>query len=372
MMPERLSTVETSSALTTGRWSVGSAGNVRRGTVNDANVYSVIVNDRDSERFPVYPWPLRKPVEVFTSLCFENFKTSGMREIAFDCISTVSGNFGMPRSQVFSALWLLHVIAKGKDATITPARWFGTEWPTVVSISYRPLRGIELKYSVTLQRIDEKRIRVIGERVEQGNETILLRRKHSYILAATKDKYGIGSSAFALYDAAHVLGGGNPIAELKRYLGDLWLLDPDPIRMKSEIVLDKIAADDPTFANLAACMVIQQQTNPSIAIAVTDAVRGVNPDITGYSVGRNAKGIPFLAIHHRSDMDISGTPFGLIDNSEKILFLVAFVCTMNERSAPIPAVWLSPFNWLGEQERTAAERLVRTSFAKRGQMIMLV
>ena len=53
------------------------------------------------------------------------------------------------------------------------------------------------------------------------------------------------------------------------------------------------------------------------------------------------------------------------------MFLAAFVCAMNQGAAPAPVVWLAPFGWLGERERSAAKGLVRDAFSARGQMIML-
>lgn len=190
------------------------------------------------------------------------------------------------------------------------------------------------------------------------------------MLAATKEKYGVGSEAFALHDAATFLGPEDPVALFKRMLGDLWLINPDPNAMKSEIGAAVVNADTGDFADFATCMVLQQRQAPVVA-AMREALFHLCPGLTGYSVELSSRGLPYLAVHHQGDLTPKGTPFAMIDNAEKIQFLVAFVCAMNKCSAQAPVVWLSPFNWLGERERAAAERLVRAAFAARGQMIML-
>ena len=317
------------------------------------------------------PRPVQKPAEIFTCLSLENFKNSGRREIPFDRISTVAGKSGADRTQIFDAMRVLHGIAQGKDISAFPALWFGTDWPTTLSISLNTLRHGRLTYSVTLQRIDDNRVRVADERLAGRFETLLIRRKHFYTHLATKDRNGIGTTSFALCDAANILDADDPIVQFKRQLGELWLLNPDPNAMKSEIGCGIVNAGTGDFSDFVTCMVVQQ-TKEAVAAAMRDAVLRLCPELVGYTVEKNAKGSPYLAVRHRSDLDPNGTPFALMDNAEKILFLVAFVCAMNGHSAPAPVVWLSPFNWLGERERAEADRLVRTACANRGQMIMLV
>ena len=375
-------------------------GKARRGMGNDATVYRVIVDEHDFEPLPDHPQPakrlpqpeyrsdahqrahtpsappprprpVQKPAEIFTCLSLENFKNSGKREIPFDRISAVAGKSGADRTQVFDALRLFHGIAQGKDVSAFPALWFGTDWPTTLSISLNTLRHGRLTYSVTLQRIDDNRVRVADERLAGRFETLLIRRKHFYTHLATKDRNGIGTTSFALYDVGKIVDADDPVVQFKARLGELWLLNPDPNAMKSEIGFGIVNAGAGDFSDFVTCMVVQQ-TNEAVAAAMRDAVLRLCPDLLGYTVEKNAKGGPYLAVRHRSDLDPKGTPFALMDNAEKILFLVAFVCAMNGHSAPAPVVWLSPLNWLGERERLAADRLVRTAFANRGQMIMLV
>ena len=375
-------------------------GKARRGMGNDATVYRVIVDEHDLKPLPDHPQPakrllqpehrsdahqrahtpsapaprprpVQKPAEIFTGLSLENFKNSGKREISFDRISTVAGKSGADRMQIFDAMRVLHGIAQGKDISAFPALWFGTDWPTTLSISLNTLRHGRLTYSVTLQRIDDNRVRVSDERLAGRFETLMIRRKHFYTHLATKDRNGIGTTSFALCDAANILDADDPIVQFKRQLVELWLLNPDPNAMKSEIGFGVVNADICGFVDFVTCMVMQQKRE-AFAAAMRDAVLHLCPDLVGYTVEKNAKGVPYLAVRHRSDLDPKGTPFALLDSAEKILFLVAFVCAMNGDSAPAPIVWLSPFNWLGERERLAADRLIRAAFANRGQMIMLV
>lgn len=315
--------------------------------------------------------PVQKSAEMFTCLSLENFKSGGGREIRFDRVSMVHGKSGADGTQVFDAMRLLHGVARGGDASGFPALWFGTDWPTTLSISLDTPRHGRLAYSVTLQRIDGSRVRVADERLASGSETLLVRRRHFYTHLATKGRIGIGTTSFALHDAGKFLDADDPVVQFKRRLGELWLLNPDPNAMKSEIGFGVVNAGTGGFSDFVTCMVVQQ-TQEAVAAAMRHAVLRLRPDLVGYTVEKNAKGVPYLAVRHRDDLDPDGTPFALMDNAAKMLFVVAFVCAMNGRPAPAPVVWLSPFNWLGERERSAADRLVRAAFARRGQMIMLV
>lgn len=311
-----------------------------------------------------------KQGDLFTNLSFENFKNSGERAIEFARVSTVSGRSGADRAQIFDALRLLRAIAQGRETAAFPVLWFGADWPTKLSIALSTQRHGRLTYSVTVQRVNDSRVRVLEERLDGRTGSLLQRRRHFYMLSATKEKYGVGSASFALYDAAKVLGADDPVVHFKRMLGDLWLINPDPNAMKSEIGAAVVNADTGDFADFATCMVLQQRQAPVVA-AIREALLHLCPGLTGYSVELSSRGLPYLAVHHQGDLTPKGTPFAMIDNAEKIQFLVAFVCAMNKCSAQAPVVWLSPFNWLGERERAAAERLAHAAFAARGQMIML-
>ena len=93
--------------------------------------------------------------------------------------------------------------------------------------------------------------------------------------------------------------------------------------------------------------------------------------ITGFSAKVGADGKPRLIVHHRNDLDPEGVPFGSLDNSEKMLFLAAFICAVNENTVPLSVVWDSPTNWLGERGGAAVVKMLRRSFALRGQLVML-
>lgn len=330
---------------------------------------------------PVAPLSPVAPADlggVITGLAMENFKTSGKLKIKFSRVSSVESESGADCARVFDAMRILHAIALGDDmasaprarASVWSPAWFGGEWPTTLSATIATPRHGELEYSVTLQRSDEKRLRVTGERLTCGAETLLLRRKHFYTLAVTGAKYGVGSSAFALRAAAGFPEAQGPIAEFARCLGSLWLLKPDPNAMRSEIGRAGAKGEEGDFSDFATCMAAQF-SNGQVASAMRAALQRVCPSLTGYAVEPGEKGAPVLTVRHQGDIAPGGTPFALVDNGEKMMFLAAFVCAMNQGAAPAPVVWLAPFGWLGERERSAAKGLVRDAFSARGQMIML-
>lgn len=309
---------------------------------------------------------------IFTSLRLENFKNSGVREVSFDRVAVVGGGLGSSKSQILDAMSFLHGITKGKEASDYPASWFGTDgWPTEISISFNSPQYGKLTYSVVLLRIDDHRVRVKEERLSNKSEEFLIRRRHSYIISSRNGRYGIGTSEFALYDAARVLKTEGPIGELYSELGLLWILDPNPARMSGSIGFTPVKADDRSAADLATCMVMQQKNNPDVFMAMTDKVCHVCPDLVSQSMELDSKGLPYLAIHRRSDLDTKGTSFGEMDSGIKMLYLSAFVGAMNERSTPVNAVWSSPLNWFGGEEREAVSNLLHNSFSSKGQLMML-
>lgn len=306
----------------------------------------------------------------FVSLNLENFKHAGTRAVKFDRVSVVRGGLGGARAQVFDAMGLLRDIAEGRGADAAPAAWFGTEWPTVIAASFRTERHGELTYSATLQRIDERRVRVVGERLACGEEQLLVRTRYAYSLGRTKGRYGIGAQEFALHKAASVVPTDDPIAELTAELRSLWMVNPNPSAMKGVVGTAPLRDGDASFSNLVTCIVMQL-TRPAVARAMMEMVRRVNPDLRRCAVERNANGAPYLAVYRNSDLDARGTSFGQLENGEKMLFLAAFVCAMNAQVAPMPVVWDSPLNWLGGRERATVANLLRQSFAHRGQLVML-
>ena len=350
-------------------------GRARRGLGAGGHVYRVVEKApaaRDIRvRVQAASAPRAIPGRILTALRLENFKNSGKTEVVFDRVSVVGGGFGSARSQVFDAMRFLHGISHGRPATSAPAAWFGCEWPTKILVSFNTLEYGELTYAVTLQRLDETRLGIVEETLGNGRQVFLRRRKHAYIVDDVRGKYGIDPAHFALYEAAQVLEGENPVRDMKDVLGQVWMLDPDPGRMVSDIGFRTLDADDTGFANLTTCIALQQHNQPAIGQAVMDAICRISPDVAGYSIERNTRGLPYFAIHHKNDLDAKGTPFHLAGNDEKMLFLAAFVCAMNEHVSPLQAVWDSPRNWLSPQDGAAVVRLLRQSFANRGQLVML-
>jgi len=310
------------------------------------------------------------PTCAFTSLRLENFKQTGAREIRLDRVSVVEGGAGLARSQVLDAMWLLRSIAEGRDTSAAPAAWFGADWPTAISVTFNTQKDGELRYSVMLQRIGEERVRVTDERLESASGTLLLRHRHSYSLDATCGRYGIGSQEFALHNATSLLDGADSAHELVKWLRNIWVLNPNPSAMRGLIGHSTVNAGDAGFANLATCIVMQQ-LKPEVVSAMTETVCSLSPEVRRYSVERNEEGRPYLAVYRSSDLDGKGTSFGNLENAEKMSFLMAFVCAMNEHSEPMPVAWDSPLNWFGARERENVSKLLRRSFSRRGQLVML-
>lgn len=308
---------------------------------------------------------------ALSALHLEHFKCTGSVDIVLERNYAVKCGSAVRRAQVFDAFGLLRQIAEGRDTSAVPAAWFRMDVPTVIAADFTSSAGECYRYSATLRRIDEKRVRVLDERVVCGDEILLLRTRYSYTLCRQSGRYGVESQAFALGKASAYLEETDPIYEIIGELRRIWLLRPDSVSMVSCIRQKSFDIRDSTFSNLASCIILQSM-NPVVGNTLWEVATALNPDLKRHAIKLDKRKRPYLVIHRKSDLDDEGTEFANLGNAEKIMLLIAFVCAMNKCISPVCAVWESPFNWLGEREQTIAMGLFRQFFASRGELFLLV
>lgn len=314
--------------------------------------------------------PIPHRVDV-TALHLEHFKCTGVLDVALTRQFAVEFVSPIRRAQIFDAFALLRQIAEGRGTSAVPAAWFRMDVPTVIAADFASSAGECYRYSVTLRRIDEKRVRVLDERVVCGEEILLLRTRYSYTLCRQSGRYGVESQAFALGKASAYLEETDPIYEIIGELRRIWLLRPDSASMVSRICQKSLDIRDSTFSNLASCIILQSM-NPVVGNTLWEVATALNPDLKRHAIKLDKRKRPYLVIHRKSDLDDEGTEFANLGNAEKIMLLIAFICAMNKCISPVCAVWDSPFNWLGEREQTIAMGLFRQFFASRGELFLLV
>ena len=310
---------------------------------------------------------------MVTSLKLQNFKVGESRVFSFDYrISVVEGDVGASRSLVIDAFRLLLMASRNEDTSSFPSSWISASDPTKLSVSIANYDYSELTYTITMRRFGSE-TRILEENVSAGQKEVLTRSDGWYHAGPpTTDKRRIGDTQLAFADAISYLPEKDPVCDMRRELQDLWLVAPDAFRMGNVLNGEIINPNDGSFSHLGTCIAAQACLNETVRLSIIDHLRQLqSAGITDFSAKVCANGDISLVVHHRNDLDSGGVPFGRLDNSEKMLFLAAFVCAVNEHSIPLNVVWDSPTNWLGGRGGTAVVKMLRRSFGRRGQIIML-
>lgn len=303
----------------------------------------------------------------------QDFKVGGRQAFAFsDRVSVLEGEVGASRSVALDAFRLFLAATRNADTGCIPGAWIAEGRPTRLSVSVATSDHPELTYAVAMSRQGGE-TRVLDERVTAGEREVLSRSGGHYRAGApTRGRLRIGDTHLAVCEAAGALPAGDPVNDMRRELRGVWLVAPDAFRMGSGVTGGEASAPDTAFARLAAYIALRVRASETVRRAMADCLGRLGAaEVTGFSVKADAEGRPLLFVRHRNDLDAGGVPFGRLDNGEKMLFLAAFVCAVNEGSAPLSVVWDSPTNWLGARGGAAVLRMLRRSFARRGQLVML-
>ena len=309
---------------------------------------------------------------MLTSLKLQNFKIGERRSFSFERISVLEGGVGAARAIALDAFRLLLAALRGRDTADFPSSWIAESDPTRLSVSLATYDCPELVYAVTMRRMGGE-TQILDEQVSAGGRVVLTRVGGRYHVGAkTLDDRRIADTRLALADAAKYLPDDSPVHEVRRELQDVWIVAPDAFRMGSGVGGVDAASGDSAFSQLATYITFRAHASEAIRESMLKYLREVRTAaITGFSVAPGADGRPNLVVRHANDLDAGGVPFGSLDNGEKMLFLAAFVCAVNENSIPLSVVWDSPTNWLGGRGGPAVVKMLRRSFARRGQLVML-
>ena len=310
---------------------------------------------------------------MVTSLKLQNFKIGERRTFSFDNrISVVEGDIGASRALAIDAFRLLLMASRNADTTSFPSSWIATSSLTRLSVSIANYDFPELTYTVTMRRSGGK-TQILDEQVSSGQKEILTRSGGWYHAGpSTTDRRRIDDTRLAFTDAVRYLPEKDPIHDMRKELQELWLVAPDAFRMGSVLNGEIVNPNDGSFSHLATYIAVQAYMREAVRLSIIDHLKQLqSAGITGFSAKGGEDGSLSLVVHHSNDLDADGVPFGRLDNSEKMLFLAAFVCAVNEHSFPLSVVWDSPTNWLGGRGGTAVVKMLRRSFGRRGQLVML-
>ena len=309
---------------------------------------------------------------MLVSLKVQNFKVGGSHEFAFERISVLEGGIGGGRTLALDAIDLLASLSRDGGTAAVDLVWISEKEPTRLTVVFATCEFPELEYTVALRRVGGE-THVLDELVTGGGRELLRRAQGRYRAgAASLDPRPIADTRLALADAVKYIVGDDPVHDVRKALQDAWLVSPDALRMGSAIGGGLVSSGDTRFVKLAAYIAFRSLTDSAVRAAMMESLSQLRTAaITGFSAKTGADGRPYLVVHHRNDLDSEGVPFGSLDNSEKMLFLAAFVCAMNEHALPLSVVWDSPTNWLGGKGGPAVVRMLRRSFARRGQLVLL-
>ncbi|MCR5752127.1 MAG: hypothetical protein K6G91_09195 [Kiritimatiellae bacterium] len=310
---------------------------------------------------------------MVTRLYLQNFKIGERRTFSFDSrISVVEGDIGASRALAIDAFRLLLMASRNEDTASFPSSWIAASSLTRLSVSIANYDFPELTYTVTMRRSGSK-TQILDEQVSSGQREILTRSGGWYHAGpSTTDRRRIDDTRLAFTDAARYLPEKDPIHDMRKELQELWLVAPDAFRMGSVLNGEIVNPNDGSFSHLATYIAVQAYMREAVRLSIIDHLKQLqSAGITGFSAKGGEDGSLSLVVHHSNDLDADGVPFGRLDNSEKMLFLAAFVCAVNEHSFPLSVVWDSPTNWLGGRGGTAVVKMLRRSFGRRGQLVML-
>ena len=310
---------------------------------------------------------------MVTSLKLKNFKIGERRSFSFDDrISVVEGDVGASRALALDAFRLLLMAFRNSDSGVFPSAWIAGSNPTSLSVSVANYDYPELTYAVTMQRVGDK-TQILTEKVSAGEKEMLTRSGGYYHVGPpTRDRLRISDTQLAIYEAVGQVPDDDPVWDVKKELQEMWLVAPDAFRMGSGIVGGPASNADTTFAQLATYIAFRTKLSEAVRLSMMDYLhQHRSAGITGFSVQLGLDGKPCLFVKHRNDLNLTGVPFGSLDNSEKMLFLAAFVCAVNENAVPLSVVWDSPTNWLGSRGGSAVIKMLRRSFSRRGQLVLL-
>ena len=309
---------------------------------------------------------------MLTSLKLQNFKIGERRSFSFERISVLEGDIGASKALAMDALKLLLMASRDGGTENFPRPWIAESSPTRISVAMATYEHPDLTYSVTMRRFGGE-TQILDEKVTAGGRDLLTRSGGWYHAGAkTLDARRIADTRLAMSGAVRHLPEGDPVREVGKELQDMWLVAPDAFRMGSGIGGVDAAAGDTSFAQLATYIALRAHASGDVKASMLDSIRDRRlAPVTGLTVRPDADGRPCLVVHHENDLDAEGVPFGSLDNSEKMLFLAAFLCAVNEHLIPLSVVWDSPTNWLGGRGGPAVVKMLRRSFARRGQLVML-
>lgn len=305
---------------------------------------------------------------MLKSFTIRNFK--GIREVRVELggFSPVAGGLGSGKTAVFDGLCYLSMMAKGAGTAVGKFGWVGEHAAAEFSMSIDTPNFGEVAYSLRIRR-NGLLAWVEHEEISQGN-VAWLRREGQHVALSDGAAFDVAGGMLALSSVV-VNPFGSPILDVRTCLQDIWLLSPHPDEMVSEI--DNAIADlDTACRYLPQYIVARQRQQPAMYGLLLAYLRDLGSDISAFSIRANMLNAQYLVVHRANpSFPPQGLPFACLSDGEKILVLVAFLRAVNEHIGAVCCVWDNPLRDLGEREGSAVLAMLRTSFSRSGDLLLL-
>ena len=302
--------------------------------------------------------------------CFKNFefKIDGRSPLL------VIGKNGTGKSTLLDALEMLKMIARGCSVK----QVFGMASD---SGGFEPMR-IEIEFCIgvrvyvygvaVLPDASTKEFAILQEDVACNGATFF-HRDHGQIAlaAATGDammNFQLDVKVFALA-AIQAQSNDDPVVTVRRFLADLFILQPIP-QLMQDVIDPTSGLLVKTTATIASWLSYVFAKWPAAYGVVDKYLKLVMPDFVSLqTVGEDFAPKRYVMQFQR-DADITSIPISSLSNGEKCQLLAAALMAVNSINGGIVCFWDEPTNYLSINEVGPMMRKLKSVFAVKGQLIV--
>jgi predicted ATPase len=309
-------------------------------------------------------------LHVHNFRCLENFDLpiSGLSSVL------LIGNNGSGKTTVGLSLEILQKIARGMNRVgelLAPkdlARG-RTDVPVRFEIDV-DVAGSLFAYSIAFEFPKGfKELRVREERLAVDGNPVYTRDLAQVSLAKTgqakEARFSIDWHLVALPIIQDLEG---PLEKFKRWLGNLYVLRPDPGLMQGTSSSETLAPNL-QITDFGAWFTGLMARAPSAYKSIDEYLKEVMPDfkdVQNVDAGPNSKS---LRVHFLKDQASANIPFGDLSDGEKCFMVCAMVLASNHAIGPMVCFWDEPDSYLALPEVGHFVMALRRAFQTGGQFI---